>query len=89
MERMGLCICIYRVSVGSCFLAGFNQLFTNAIIFVLMTISIVGVLQGVLNKRKIKCACLEDVFNLLMSTITIIEDALMIVMSAVMLITML
>jgi len=39
------------------------------------------VLQSVLNKRKIKCACLGDVFNLPMSTITIIEDALMILMS--------
>ena len=54
-----------------------------------MTVSIIGELQSVLNKRKIKCAYLEEVFNLPMSTITIIEDALMIVMSAVMLITML
>jgi hypothetical protein len=51
-----------------------------------MSISLVGVLQSVLNKRKIKCACLGDVFNLPMSTITIIEDALMIVMSLIMLI---
>ncbi|OYW82093.1 MAG: heavy metal transporter, partial [Sphingobacteriia bacterium 32-37-4] len=38
-----------------------------------------------LNKKKIQCACLGDVFNLPMSTVTIIEDALMIGMSAVML----
>jgi len=54
-----------------------------------MSVSIVGVLQSVLNKRKIKCACLGDVFNLPMSTITIIEDALMIGMSGVMLLAML
>lgn len=42
-----------------------------------------------MNKRKIKCACLGDVFNLPMSTITIIEDALMIGMSVIMLVTML
>jgi hypothetical protein len=47
-----------------------------------MTISIIGVLQTVLNKRKIRCACLGAVFNLPMSTITIIEDGLMIAMSA-------
>jgi hypothetical protein len=57
--------------------------------FLVMSISIIGVLQSVLNKRKIKCACLGAVFNLPMSTITIIEDALMIGMSAVMLVTLL
>ena len=53
-----------------------------------MSISIVGVLKSVLNKQNIQCACLGAVFNLPMSTITIIEDALMIVMSATMLITL-
>ena len=62
---------------------------TNIVTFVVMTVSIAGVLQSVFNKRKIKCACLGAVFNLPMSTITIIEDALMIGMSAVMLLTML
>lgn len=75
--------------LGIAFLSGFNPLLTNAVTFVVMSVSIVGVLQSVLNKRKIKCACLGDVFNLPMSTITIIEDGLMIGMSAVMLLTML
>lgn len=75
--------------LGIAFLTGFNLFLTNALTFVIMTVSIIGVLQSVLNKRKIKCACLGDVFNLPMSTITIIEDALMIGMSAVMLLTML
>ena len=50
----------------------------------IMSVSIVGVIESVKNKRKIKCACLGTVFNLPMGTITIIEDALMIVMSAIM-----
>lgn len=78
-----------ELALGLAFLTGFNPKVTNAITFVVMTISIIGVLQSVLNKRKIKCACLGDVFNLPMSTITIIEDALMIAMSGVMLLTML
>ena len=49
-----------------------------------MSISIIGVLQAVLNKKKIQCACLGAVFKLPMSTITIIEDALMILMSGIM-----
>lgn len=70
------------------FLTGFNPILINTVTFVVMTVSIIGVLQSVFNKRKIKCACLGDVFNLPMSTITIIEDALMIGMSGVMLLTM-
>jgi copper chaperone CopZ len=78
-----------ELALGIAFLTGFNPILTNSITFVVMSVSIIGVLQSVFNKRKIKCACLGDVFNLPMSTITIIEDALMIGMSAVMLLTML
>ena len=74
---------------GIAFLTGFNPILTNTVTFVIMTVSIIGVLQSVMNKRKIKCACLGDVFNLPMSTITIIEDALMIGMSVIMLATIL
>lgn len=77
-----------ELALGIAFLSGYNPLLTNGITFVIMTVSIVGVLQSVLNNRKIKCACLGDVFNLPMSTVTIIEDALMIGMSAIMLLTM-
>jgi len=78
-----------ELALGIAFLTGFNPILTNTITFVVMAISIIGVLQSVANKSKIKCACLGAVFNLRMSTITIIEDALMIGMSGVMLLTML
>lgn len=77
-----------ELALGLAFLTGFSPVLTNGITFAVMTISIIGVLQSVLNKRKIKCACLGDIFNLPMSTITIIEDALMIGMSGIMLIMM-
>jgi len=71
-----------EAALGVAYLAGFNPLITNAAAFIIMSLSIIGVLRSVLNKRKIKCACLGAVFNLPMSTITIIEDGLMIAMSA-------
>lgn len=74
-----------ELGLGISYLTSFAPQLTNAVTFVIMSISLIGVLQSVLNKRKIKCACLGDVFNLPMSTITIIEDALMILMSLVML----
>lgn len=78
-----------ELALGFAFLTGFNPILTNLITFVVMTVSIIGVLQSVLNKRKIKCACLGEVFKLPMSSITIIEDALMIGMSGVMLLILL
>jgi copper chaperone CopZ len=73
-----------ELALGIAFLVNFNPLITNSITFIVMSISIIGVLQSVLNKKKIQCACLGAVFNLPMSTVTIIEDALMIVMSGLM-----
>jgi copper chaperone CopZ len=77
-----------ELALGIAFLTGFNPFITNITTLFVMTISIIGVLQSVLNKQKIQCACLGAVFNLPMSTVTIIEDALMIAMSAGMLILM-
>ena len=71
--------------LGIAFLINFNPLITNTITITVMSVSIIGVLQTVLNKKVIKCACLGDVFNLPMSTVTIIEDGLMIIMSVGML----
>ena len=67
--------------LGFAYLVNFNPFLTNGITFVVMNVSIVGVLKSVLYKRKIKCACLGTVFNIPMSTVTIVEDALMIAMS--------
>jgi len=74
-----------ELGLGIAYLVNFNPILTNVLTFMVMSVSIIGVLQSVLNKRKIQCACLGAVFNLPMSTITIIEDAAMIVMSGAML----
>jgi hypothetical protein len=77
-----------ELGLGIAYLINFNPFITNSITFIVMSISIVGVLQSVLNKKKIQCACLGAVFNLPMSTVTIIEDALMIAMSGIMILKM-
>lgn len=82
----GFVYAFIELGLGIAYLINFNPLVTNIITFSVMSISIIGVLQSVLNKRKIQCACLGAVFNLPMSTVTIIEDALMIIMSALMII---
>ncbi len=75
-----------ELALGIAFLTGFSPFITNITTLLVMSVSIIGVLQSVLNKQKIQCACLGAVFNLPMSTVTIIEDASMIAMSVTMLI---
>lgn len=74
-----------ELALGVAYLINFNPIITNSVTALVMTISIIGVLQTVLNKQKIQCACLGAVFNLPMSMITILEDSLMILMSIAML----
>lgn len=88
-NSFGYIYAFIELGLGVAYLINFNPIITNLVTVVVMGISIIGVLQSVLNKRKIKCACLGAVFNLPMSTITIIEDALMIAMSGTMLVIML
>ncbi len=74
-----------ELGLGIAFVINYNPIITNLITLIVMSISIIGVLQSVLNKKKIQCACLGAIFNLPMSTVTIIEDGLMIIMSILML----
>ncbi len=78
-----------ELCLGIAYLTNYYPLITNILAFGVMVVSVIGVLQSVLNKRKIKCACLGAVFDLPMSTITIIEDALMILMSGYMILSLL
>ncbi len=57
----------------------------NSITLVVTSLSLWGVLQSVFKKREIQCACLGTIFNLPLSTLTIVEGVLMIFMSGLML----
>ena len=89
IKAWGYIYAFVELGLGIAYATNFEPVATNIVTILVMTVSIVGVLQSVLNKRKIKCACLGAVFNLPMSTVTIIEDGLMIAMSAFMLLNML
>ena len=73
-----------ELGLGIAYIANVAPLIINGITLVVMSLSIIGVMQSVLNKRKIQCACLGTGFNLPMSTVTIVEDGTMIIMAAIM-----
>ena len=74
-----------ELTFGILFLTDVQPFFTNAAAFIVMGISTLGVIQSLLAKRKFQCACLGAVFNLPMSTITLVEDLLMVGMAGAML----
>lgn len=88
LKAWGFIYAFIELGLGIAYASNFQPMLTNIITCIVMSISIIGVLQSVLYKQTIQCACLGAVFNLPMSTVTIIEDALMIAMSAIMLYTM-
>lgn len=75
--RYGFVYPFIELGLGIAYLTGLQPFYTNILTLVVMGFSSIGVIQSVMNKRKIRCACLGAVFNLPMSTVTIIEDLLM------------
>ncbi len=74
-----------ELALGIAYLIHFNPTITNLTTVIVLGVSSIGVIKSNLDKRKIKCACLGDVFNLPMSKVTIIEDLTMVGMAAIML----
>jgi copper chaperone CopZ len=74
-----------ELALGVSYLINFMPYQTNLITVIVLGISSIGVIKSNLDNRKIKCACLGDVFNLPMSTVTIVEDVSMVGMALAML----
>jgi cation transport ATPase len=77
-----------ELGLGILFLSGLYPLGTNIVTFLVMGISTIGVVQSLLKKTKFQCACLGTIIKLPLSKVTLFEDLLMVVMSAIMIATM-
>ena len=75
-----------ELGLGAAYFLAYRPMLTNVVTLVVMAFSSIGVTLAVMNKQKIKCACLGAGFNLPMTTVTIIEDLLMAAMALWMLI---
>lgn len=75
-----------ELALGIAYLVNFEPFYTNLATIVVLGFSSIGVIKSVLDKSKIKCACLGSVFNLPMSTVTIVEDLAMVGMAILMII---
>jgi copper chaperone CopZ len=77
----GLIYPFVELGLGIAYLAHIAPTATAWVTIVVMGFSAIGVIQAVLDNRRIRCACLGNVFNLPMSTVTIVEDVGMVVMA--------
>ena len=73
-----------ELSLGIAFLVGAFPLWTNLATAAVMGIGIIGVVDALRAKRKIQCACLGTVFNLPMSSVTLVENGVMLTMAIAM-----
>ena len=86
MPAYGYIYPFIELGLGTAYLLAYRPALTNIITLVVMAFSSIGVILAVMNKQKIRCACLGTGFNLPMTTVTIIEDLLMAAMALWMLI---
>ena len=70
-----------ELTLGHAYLAAWQPFGVNLATAFIMGISLLGVIKAVTSRQTIRCACLGTVFNLPMSTVTIIEDGLMLAMA--------
>ena len=71
--------------LGVAYVMSWQPLATNVTTLVLMSVGGVGVLQSLLQKRTIRCACLGTALNLPMTKVTLVENGTMAAMAAFML----
>lgn len=81
----GLAYPFVETGLGFAFLFQIQLQAATWLALILSLVGAIGVIQSVLRKQTIKCACLGTVFNLPMSTVTIVENLGMAVMAAMML----
>jgi copper chaperone CopZ len=71
--------------LGIAYITHWEPFITNSVTAVVMAVSSLGVINSLLKRRNIQCACLGTVFNLPMSNVTLIEDGVMFLMAVAML----
>jgi copper chaperone CopZ len=73
-----------ELALGVAYLTNASPTITYWVTIVIMSFSAIGVIRAVVSRTQIQCACLGTVFNLPMSTVTIVEDVGMVLMAIAM-----
>jgi hypothetical protein len=71
--------------LGFLYLISLAPIFTYLATIILMSFSALGVLQALIKGQHLRCACLGTLLNIPISSITLVEDLLMLLMASLML----
>ena len=63
-----------ELALGIAYLVRFAPFWTNMVTLAVMLVGSIGVIRSLWTRQKIQCACLGTVFELPMSTVTLVED---------------
>lgn len=74
-----------ELMLGVLYLLNLIPTITNLVTLFVMSVGAISVLKVLLNKQQIRCACLGTALNLPMTTVTLVENSLMVVMATAML----
>lgn len=74
-----------ELGLGILFLTSAAPVVACAVALIVMGVSSIGVINAVARGRDLQCGCLGTMFDLPMSTVTIVEDVTMVLMAALML----
>ncbi len=77
---------LLELALGLAYLTRFQMHTTNVVTLVLMTFSALGVARSLVQKKQFQCACLGTLLKVPLTKVALIEDLLMAVMAAIMLI---
>lgn len=77
-----------ELGLGVAYLLAIAPVATNLVTLIVMLVGAAGVLRALLDRKRIRCACLGTALNLPMTKVTLIEDLTMAGMAGVMLVLM-
>lgn len=72
-----------ELGLGVLYLGGWIMTITQLLTIIIMGFSSLGVINSLLKKQKFKCACLGTILNIPLSSITLIEDLIMVSMAII------
>lgn len=85
LKVFGLIYPFIEIALGLMFLFRWNLLIAVICTIILLSVTTIGVVQVLMSKKKVKCACLGSTLNLPMTEATFIENAIMLIMAMLML----
>ncbi|MEM6777508.1 MAG: MauE/DoxX family redox-associated membrane protein [Planctomycetota bacterium] len=73
-----------ELGLGITYLCQIAPLATNVATLLIMLVGAIGVVRAVRQRQSIRCACMGSLFDLPMSTVTVVENGTMAAMAAIM-----